>query len=177
MTVSRSLVVFALLLGLQVAGTVYAQSMPDDVKRALGRCVGKWQIENREGDKVSNAEASFTWHPNERCLSWQYKADGPAGVESYYGMGIFGWDGSRKVLVEHGVGSVGDVFTADHIISSHKWESPTEGTILIDGKFLVEKSLRIVEWKSDDEWTVTGTKRVVDGKAAPDLIGIFRRAK
>ena len=88
-----------------------------------------------------------------------------------------GWDGREKAVIEHCFASTGESFNASHRITSDKWESPTRGTLLVDGKFQIEKSLRIATFKSPDEWQIVATRRVVDGKEQPDIVSKYTRVK
>ena len=54
-------------------------------------------------------------------------------------------------------------------------QQPPQGTLLIDGKFQVETSLRIIKFKSDDEFEVIATQRLLDGKEQPDIVGTYTR--
>jgi hypothetical protein len=175
---NRFLVVGAVLLGLLSGKRAMGQEMPDDVREALGRLVGTWKAEEKCEDAVAKADFVVEWNPGETALIWHWKGQAMnAPDETVTASGIMGWDGHKGVVFEQGFTSTGEAFSATHKISKKKWTSPTQATILVDGTFQKEKSLRVITFKSDDIWELATTKRTWDGKEQPDALGVSTRVK
>ena len=89
---------------------------------------------------------------------------------------VLGWDAAKQLAVELEIDSDGSTFKSTHQISeSGQWLIPTEGTSMVDGKPLHVESFRVLTLKSNDEWEVTGTHRVIGGKPAPHDVSKMRR--
>jgi hypothetical protein len=177
MTIKRLVFMVWIATALQMASQVKGQGMPDSVRKTLGRCVGQWDAENRMADQVDRAELVIAWSPNQTAIVWHWKGKMLPAEQPAMSSGILGWDGEKKCVFERGFASTGEVFSASHEISPDRWVSPTEGTSLIDGKFQQGASKRVFKLNSTDEWMITETNRVFDGKKQPDIVSTFRRMK
>lgn len=178
MSINRLLLVGTFVFGILLVGSVNGQGMPDNAQKALDRLVGTWKCEDRCGDTVVKGDLVSQWNADKTVLTWYWT--GPlvtAPDRLMTSAGIMGWDGREKAVKEHCFASTGESFSASHRITADKWESQTQGTLLIDGKFHVEKSLRIATFKSPDEWQIITTKRVVNGKEQPDIVSRYNRVK
>ena len=173
---SRSLVVGSFVVTLLVVGSAWGQGMPDLERKWVDRLVGTWKCVDRSGDTVVEGKIVCEWKGDKAVLVWNWKGPLISTPESSMtSSGMFGWDGKDKVLREYCFASTGEKFSATHKITEESWESPAEGTLLIDGKFQVETSLRIIKFKSDDEFEVIATQRLLDGKEQPDIVGTYTR--
>ncbi len=151
---------------------------PDLEHKSVDRLVGTWKCVDRSGDTVVEGEIVGEWKADNAVFVWCWKGPLVSTPERpMTSSGIIGWDGRNKVLREYCFASTGEKFIATHKITEDGWESPAEGTLLIDGKFQVETSHRVFKFKSADEFEILMTQRVLDGKKQPDIVSTYTRIK
>lgn len=178
MSVNRLLVVVLFVMSCLVVGNANAQGMPDLEHKTIDRLVGTWKCEDRSGDTVVTGDLVSQWNADKTVLIWHWAGPLPSAPDrAMTSTGMIGWNGRQKAVVERCFASTGEGFSARHRITADKWESPARGTLLIDGKFQVEKSLRTFKFKSADEFRVIATRRVLDGKEQPDIVSTYTRVK
>ncbi|MHB0958896.1 MAG: hypothetical protein ACYC0X_14870 [Pirellulaceae bacterium] len=168
----------AIVLGLffSFASQASAQAMPSHVHKALGRLVGEWTMETVVEGKTSRSTLASKWSEDQACIIYTWKGNDFVTGKDNSGTGILGWDGARKLVVEHELDSDGSVFTATHQIAENgEWTSPTQGWSIVDGKTEHFESLRVFHWTSDDQWEVKATQHYVAGKRQPDVMSTIRR--
>ena len=172
----HAVLVVASILVLAFASQASAEAMPAHVHKALGKLVGEWTMETVVEGKASQSTLVAKWSEDKACITYSWKGkDFVTGTDNS-GTGILGWDGNRKLVVEHELDSDGSVFTATHQITEDgEWTSPTHGWSIIDGKTEHFESSRTFKWASDDEWEVKGTRHFVGGKRQPDIVTTVRR--
>lgn len=150
---------------LTAAPSAIAQDMPAHVFATLNRIVGKWTLEDLVDGKKAMSEIEFEWAVPKTTLLFKWKGTDPSTGKPESSVGILGWDPIKQLIVEHEIGSGGHTADSTHIISTDgKWVSPRSGTAFINGKPVHRQEHRIIKNVSDDEWTVTSTDLVIDGK-------------
>lgn len=167
----------SVILVLSSANSAYGQSMPKAVHKQLGKLVGNWTIETTIDDKTIKEKITVKWSADKNTIHYEGKGENFDTGQPVTFSGILGWDGKKQTVVETNFNSLGGTMNATHNIKGGRWRSPTKSVRIVDGRFKSGKSLRIFKWKSDDEWTVTSTKQVVDGESQEDLKSVFRRIK
>jgi hypothetical protein len=151
--------------------------IPDAAMKQMSSLIGTWKCETRIGDKITHEDLVAKWGENKDAVIWEWKGKDIVTGQVGTSTGIIGWDGRQNVLFEAGVASTGETFIATHGLGSDRWESPTKGTRLIDGKFVRETSMRIFKWNSSDELSITSKNRKIKDRDEPDVVGILRRSK
>lgn len=166
----------ASVLILTITSHAHAQAMPAHVHKALGRLIGEWTMETVVKGETSKSTLVSKWSEDKACIIYTWKGTDFVTGKENSGTGILGWDGARKLVVEHELDSDGSVFTATHQITEDgEWTSPTHGTSIMDGKTEHFESSRTFTWTSDDEWEVKATRHFVGGKRQPDIVTTVRR--
>jgi hypothetical protein len=126
--------------------------------------------------KKSSWEITCKWSADNKCVTYYWSGTDILTGKPNSGSGIVGWDAAKQTIIEQEIDADGSTFSATHqILENGEWRSPTKGTSIIDGKPVELASIRVFELKSDKELVVTGTKRMVGGKPAPNDVSVCKR--
>ena len=164
-----------LLLGFFTTTSVLAQEMPTQVRDKLNQIVGTWDCETTVDGKIIREEASIRWTPDRNTII--YRGDGSnfnTGISATFS-GILGWDPLGQRVVEQGFNSAGGTMTATHDLSGDRWVSPMRSIDTKEGEASIETCDRIFRIKSNDEWSIKKTNRIVNGVPVKNRITKFRR--
>ena len=173
-----SCVVASLLVAASLASQATAQQMPEHVRGALDKLVGKWTMETSVDGTKTQSKIVIEWAVKDTTLMFKWHGTGFVTGKEEASTGILGWDPIKQLVVEYEIGSGGFASQATHHISKNgKWTSPIRGSAVIAGKAVFCESHRTFKLVSRNEWIVTGADRVIDGKPQPDDISTFRRVK
>lgn len=132
-----------------------ADDLPAGTRKVLARFVGEWTLEFKVGDLTLKGDATVKWSDNKMSLVMSTKVTEPASGKEISSTAVFGWDGAREIVIEHGFVSDGSSVLATHPASDDaEWTSPATGWKLVEGKPTYEESVRDFKWKSADELNI-----------------------
>lgn len=164
-------VVFASMTSL-----AHAQQAPAHVHKALGRLIGEWSCESTVDGKKVKWDLVCMWSPDKKCVTYSWSGTDILTGQPNTGSGILGWDAAKQLVIEQEIDADGSTFTSTHhILDNSEWRSPTKGVSMTNGKPVHIEANRIFEWKSDSEWHVTGTHRIIGGKPAANDRSVCKR--
>jgi hypothetical protein len=153
-----------------------ADEMPAVVRSALGRFVGDWDVDFMINGATLKTTAVVKWSDNKVSLILSLKGKDPVTGEDFSTTEIFGWDGAREVVVEHGFTSDGSSISATHPVNEDgEWTSPAHGWRLVEGKHIYEETVRYFKWKSDDELQIEIKNAVPAAERGQVVKCVFRR--
>ena len=154
-----------------------AQEIPREVKEFLARLAGEWDITSKQGDKTMNDKLSAKMTKNNEGLIWHWGGTDIDSGATATSVGLMGWDGQKRVIVEHMISSNGVTFDATWTGSGNRWTSQTRSMELIEGEYKTAVEERVMEFESDDKMIIISKNRLLDGKPQPNTTGIFIRKK
>jgi hypothetical protein len=176
--VRRSLVCFGVtivLVSLPIASK--AQEIPKEAKQLLERLAGEWEVTTTRGDVTMADTMTAEMTPNGEGLIWYWSGTDIDSGQEATAVGLMGWDGQQRVVVENMVSSNGVTFSGTWSGSGDRWTSTGRGMELIDGEYKTAFDERVIEWDSDDRMIIASKDRLLSGKPQPGIKGVFERKK
>lgn len=155
--------------------SIPANQMPKHIMEALKQMTGQWAVETVVDGVTKVSEVDIEWAIEGSALRIARKGADAQGNMSATGTGIMGWDAARKLVVEYEINADGTTSHATHHVSQDgTWLSPISGIRLLDGKQVFYEEERVIEFKSNDEWTIVAA--TVSEKSSA-VTSTFRRKK
>ncbi len=163
------------LLTVSLAVSSFAEPMPDELRAKLDQLVGTWEIETKIGGEVVTETATLKWGLDNNTVVYPGVGESFSTRRAVTFSGALGWSSVEKKIAEHGFDSKGGTMTASHDIQGETWIGPFESSVVSDGKNVITKSIRAFEWQTADQWSITQTKRTINGQPQDDIRSVFRR--
>lgn len=152
--------------------------MPEGYARLMDKVIGDWKVESVTDGETVRAEFSVEWMAKNSFVRFTWKGVNPDTDKPDIASGLVGWSADKKQLIEYSIDNSGCRATAFHVVTdAGVWTSPMHGTTIVDENPVFFTWHRKIEVKSDDTWTVTTTKRMIDGKPQPDQVNTMHRKK
>lgn len=167
--------VMTTLLIASLAVSCFAEPMPDRLRAKLDQLVGTWKVETKIGDEVVTETVTLKWGTDNNTVAYQGVGESFSTGRALTFSGVLGWSSVEKKIAEHGFDSKGGTMTASHNIDEETWIGSFESSVVSDGEKVIAKSLRAFEWQTADQWSITQTKRTINGQSQEDIRSVFRR--
>lgn len=171
----RCLIPIVFAVAFPVAST--AQEIPKEVGKLFERLAGKWDVVSTlEGTSVKQ-KLTANKTANGEGLIWHWEGTDLDSGQVATAVGLMGWDGQQRVIVENMVSSNGVTFSATWSGSGDRWTSKTRGVEFIGGEYKTSFEERVMEWESDDKVVIVSKNRLVSGKPQAVMQGVYDRKK
>jgi hypothetical protein len=144
----------SLTLVLAVSQVAFAQEIPKEAQSFLSRLAGEWKMETSVDGQTMVGKLKSERTANNEGAIWNWAGTNPQTGEKGTAVGIMGWDGHRKMIVEHMVASDGGTFSSAWSGGPDRWTCKGTGTRFVDGKYEQVKRERVCEWESDDRFII-----------------------
>jgi hypothetical protein len=167
----------SLVLVLALSHVGSAQQIPGEAQTFFETMAGKWKAESTADGRTTIADFRAELTPNKEGVIWHWEGTNPLTGEKATAVGLMGWDGRRKKIIENMVSSNGAVFRSTWSGSSDRWTCKGSGSRFADGKYDATTSERVVEWESDDQFVIVAKMRLKSGEAQDEVKSVFTRRK
>ena len=172
-----SMVILSLLVLVVSSSHVFADEIPDKVRKLFARAEGKWKIKSTLEGKTVESTLTFKLTPNKEGIVWYWQGQDVVSGQVATSVGLMCWDGQRQEIVENMISSNGVTFTATWTGAGNRWTSRQRGTELIEAEYKTFFADRVMEWESDSKMIIVQTNRRLAGKPQPNIKNVFQRVK
>lgn len=155
-----------------------AQEIPKETRHFFERLAGEWEIISTRGDTtMKDTLTAKVTTPNGEGIIWHWSGTDIDSGQAATAVGLMGWDGQKRVVVENMISSNGVTFSGTWSGSGNRWTGKTRGMELMDGEYKTSFDERVMEWESNDRMVIVSKGRLLSGKPQPVVTSVFERKK